>query len=107
MDKFSETKKTFESLGLTENKEYLIIGKNETGKKSIEGLIPDVIFTKIYSENVDLVRQSMENSEQGKDARSLFKTKVLEAFKEEEQNNNLSIFENFYPLVQKINKIFK
>ena len=49
----------------------------------------------------------MENSEQGKDARSLFKTKVLEAFKEEEQNNNLSIFENFYPLVQKINKIFK
>ena len=28
--------------------------------------------------------------------------RVLEAFKEEEQNNNLSIFENFYPLVQKI-----
>jgi putative ATP-dependent endonuclease of OLD family len=107
MDKFSETKKTFESLGLTENKEYLIIGKSETGKKSIEGLIPDTIFTKIYSENVDLVRQSMENSDQGKEARSLFKTKVLEGFKIEEQNNNLAIFENFYPLIQKINKIFK
>lgn len=107
LDKITDVKSSFDTLGLIENKEYIIIGKNETGKKTIEGLIPDVIFTKVYTKEVDLVRKSMENSIQGKEARSLFKTKVLEAFKEEDKLGNLNIYKDFYPVVSKLNKIFK
>jgi putative ATP-dependent endonuclease of OLD family len=107
LDKFQDTKNTFASLGLTENKEFIIIGKNETGKKCIEGLVPSSLLSKVYSENVGLVQQSMENSSDGKDARSKIKAKVLEAFKDEEKNETTSIFNEFYPLVKNLNKIFK
>ncbi|WP_343330420.1 hypothetical protein [Polaribacter staleyi] len=49
----------------------------------------------------------MENSEDRKSARSKIKTKVLEAFKEEDKKNNLNIFTDFYPIINKINKVFK
>jgi hypothetical protein len=49
----------------------------------------------------------MENSPDGKDARSKIKTKVLDAFKEEEKNKTVSIFKEFYPLVKIINRVFK
>jgi len=107
LDKYSDTKKTFESLGLKENEHFIVIGKNETGKKCIEGLIPDTILKKVYANNVDLVQQSMENSEDGKNARSQIKSKLLEEFKKEESKGNKDIFENFYPIVKKINKAFK
>ena len=107
LDKYNDTKNTFKSLGLTENKEFIIIGKNEIGKKCIEGLVPSTLLSKVYGENVSLVQQSMENSPDGKDARSKIKTKVLDAFKEEEKNKTVSIFKEFYPLVKIINKVFK
>jgi predicted ATP-dependent endonuclease of OLD family len=107
LDKYHDTKNTFKSLGLTENKEFIIIGKDETGKKCIEGLVPSSLLSKVYGENVDLVQQSMENSPDGKDARSKIKTKVLDAFKEEEKNKTVEIFKEFYPLVKIINKVFK
>lgn len=107
LDKYSDTKKTFQSLGLTENKEFIIIGKNETGKKCIEGLVPAALLSKVYAENVDLVQQSMENSDDGKTARSKIKSKVLDAFKEEDKKGNLNIFTDFYPIVNKMNKAFR
>lgn len=106
-DKIGETKKTFDSLGLKEGKEYLVIGKNETGKKCIEGLVPPNILAQVYAENVELVQQSQENSPQGKEARSNIKCKILEKFEEENNNGNPDLFKDFYPLVKKINKIFK
>jgi putative ATP-dependent endonuclease of OLD family len=106
-DKFSETKKTFESLGLKEGKEFIVIGKNETGKKCIEGLVPAEILSQVYAENVELVQQSQENSNEGKDARSKIKTKILEKFEQENEKNNLDIFKDFYPIVKKLNKTFK
>lgn len=107
LDKYSETKKTFLSLGLIENKEYIIVGKNETGKKCIEGLVPQSLLKKVYSENVELVQQSLENSDDGKDARSKMKVKILEAFKEEDKIGSANLYNEFYTLVQKINKVFK
>ena len=106
-DKFSDTKKTFESLGLKEGKEFIVIGKNETGKKCIEGLVPAEILSQVYAENVELVQQSQENSNEGKDARSKIKTKILEKFEQENEKDNLDIFKDFYPIVKKLNKTFK
>lgn len=107
LDKYQDTKKTFQSLGLAENKEYLVIGKNETGKKCIEGFVPHSLLSKVYSENVELVQQSLENSEDGKEARSKIKMKVLDAFKKEDNADNTEIFSDFYILTKQINKIFK
>lgn len=107
LDKYPETKKTFQSLGLTENKEFIIIGKNQTGKKCIEGLVPQTLLSKVYADNVELVQQSLENSEDGKSARSQIKAKVLEAFKVEESNGNMEIFNDFYPIIKKMNTVFK
>jgi predicted ATP-dependent endonuclease of OLD family len=107
LDKYSDTKKTFQSLGLTENKEFIIIGKNEIGKKCIEGLVPQTLLSKVYRDNVELVQQSLENSEDGKSARSQIKIKVLEAFVNEEKNGNMEIFTEFYPIVKKMNTVFK
>lgn len=107
LDKISEIRTNFASLGLTENKEYLVIGKNQTGKKCIEGLLPDEIFGNIYTENIVLVRGSMENSNEGKDARNKLKAKILEKFIEEDKKNNNEIYKDFFPLVHKLNKIFK
>jgi putative ATP-dependent endonuclease of OLD family len=107
LDKYSDTKSTFQSLGLTENKEFLIIGKNETGKKCIEGLVPSSLLSKVYAENVGLVQETMENSEDGKKARAKMKQKVLEAFKKEVENKDTTLFSEFYPIVKKLNNVFK
>ncbi|GGA78655.1 hypothetical protein GCM10008015_19230 [Flavobacterium palustre] len=107
LDKYGDTKSTFQSLGLTENKEFLIIGKNETGKKCIEGLVPSSLLAKVYAENVSLVQETMENSEDGKRARTKMKQKVLEAFKKEEENKDTTLFTEFYPIVKKLNNVFK
>ena len=49
----------------------------------------------------------MENSDDGKTARSKIKSKVLDAFKEEDKKGNLNIFTDFYPIVNKMNKAFR
>lgn len=106
LDKFSEVKETFGTLGLKENIGYLVIGKNETGKKCIEGLLPVTILSKVYSENVELVQKSMENSNEGKKAKNILKLKYLESFKAE-ANNDPTNFSEFYKISKILNKIFK
>ncbi len=107
LDKISETRRIFQSLGLTENKEFIVIGKNSVGQKCIEGLVPQSLLAKVYADNVELVQQSLENSEDGKTARSRIKAKVLESFKLEESKGNMEIFTDFYPIVNKMNSVFK
>ena len=106
LDKIHDVKNTFDSLGLTENKEYLVIGKNQTGKKCIEGLIPSTLLSSVYSNNVDLVQKSMENSPEGKSARNQMKKEILKTFKTEGQND-LNNYTEFYKLSKSLNKIFK
>lgn len=106
MDKISDVKSSFDTLRLQENKEFLVIGKNETGKKCIEGLVPYNLLSKVYSENVGLVQKGLENSHDAKAARNELKGKILESFKIEAEND-LNNFMEFYKLSKIINKIFK
>ena len=106
LDKIHDVKCAFDTLGLKENQEYIVIGKNETGKKCIEGLIPHNLLSKIYAENVELVQKAMENSSEGKSSRSELKTKILEAFKLEGQKD-LANFSEFYKITKLLNKTFK
>ncbi|WP_332737604.1 ATP-dependent nuclease [Flavihumibacter sp.] len=106
LDKFPEVKSAFDTLGLKENKEFIVIGKNETGKKCIEGLIPHKLLSQVYSDNVELVQKAMENSPEGKNCRNHLKTKILEKFKIDGQND-LNNFNEFYLMIKPLNKIFK
>jgi len=106
LDKYADVKSSFTTLGLKENLEFIIIGKNETGKKCIEGLIPHNHLSKAYSDNVDLVQKAMENSADGKSARNELKAKVLQSFKTEGQNE-LENFTDFYKITKILNKAFK
>ena len=45
--------KTFQALNLQKNLHYLPMGKNQAGKRDIEGLVPDRIRAKVYSDHVD------------------------------------------------------
>lgn len=106
LDKFCEVRAAFETLGLKENQEYIVIGKNETGKKCIEGLIPQNLLSKIYSENAELVQKAMENSNDGKASRNELKARMLESFKVEGQKD-LANFVEFYKISKILNKTFK
>lgn len=106
LDKYPEIVKTFENIGLKENQEYLVIGKNEPGKKAIEGLLPQSLLSKVYSENVDLVQRAVENSDEGKQARKDLKNKILEVFKSDSLND-LNNFHEFYKITRILNKVFK
>jgi predicted ATP-dependent endonuclease of OLD family len=106
LDKVSDVKSAFDTLGLKENQEYIVIGKNETGKKCIEGLIPHTLLSKAYSDNVDLVQKAMENSNDGRSARNQLKAKVLESFRQTGQDD-LQNFTEFYKIVKVLNRIFK
>lgn len=106
LDKFHEVRSAFDTLGLRENKEFIVIGKNETGKKCIEGLIPYNLLSQVYSDNVELVQKAMENSNEGKACRGELKTKILEKFKNDGQSD-LTNFNEFYSLTKVLNKVFK
>lgn len=106
LDKINEVKGAFDTLGLKENQEFIVIGKNETGKKCIEGLIPHNLLSKIYADNVELVQKAMENSNDGKASRSELKAKILESFKLEGQTD-LSNYSEFYKISKVLNKIFR
>lgn len=105
LDKYQDVKSAFDTLGLQENKEYLIIGRNETGKKCIEGLIPQSLLSKVYAQNADIVQKGMENSNEGKSARNELKSKILESFKLESKND-ISLYDEFYKVAKVINKVF-
>lgn len=106
LDKYSDVKSTFDTLGLKEGQEFIVIGKNETGKKCIEGLVPHSLLNMTYSNNVELVQKAMENSNDGKDARNQLKSKIFEVFKEESVKD-LDTYTDFYKLSSTLNKIFK
>lgn len=106
LDKFQDVKSTFITLGLKENQEYILIGKDEAGKKCIEGLVPQNLHRTAYEENPDLVQRAMENSPEGKSAKNALKACILATFKKEARSN-LSSYNDFYKLTRTINKIFK
>ena len=106
LDKYFEIKSSFETLGLKENHDYIVVGKNSAGKKCIEGLVPNSLLSKVYSENVELVQKALENSTEGKAARNDLKSKILEIFKLEAQSD-LENFSEFYKISRLLNRIFK
>lgn len=106
MDKFESVKKSVTGIGFVESKDFFAVGKKEEGKDSIEGLIPTITLTKVYSEQPEIVRKAtMCNGKAQKSAKSDLKKELLESFKNEPISKETH--SDFYELTKKINKAFK
>lgn len=82
LDAKAELDRTMQQIGLVEGTQYMAIGANKPGRQCIEGLLPEKILAKVYSENTDLVMQlSAAETKDRKAAKSSLKQKLLAEFK--------------------------
>lgn len=81
LDAKNELDRTMSQIGLVEGVQYMAIGINKPGRQCVEGLLPEKILAKVYSENTDLVMQlSAVDTKDRKSAKSLLKQKLLNEF---------------------------
>ncbi len=107
LDVVATVEPKLKNLNFKKNKNYLPIGKGDTGKGNIEGLLPDSIKSKVHVENAKLVDAALNGSgEKRKSARNTLKKKYLEKFKEVADYTEV-YYGNFYPIVKAINNAFK
>ncbi len=81
LDAENEIKNTLTSLGLQQGKDFLALGMNVSGKKAIEGLLPDRVLSVVAGREIDLIRQLSESDTKIRNnARKELKKKYLEEF---------------------------
>lgn len=105
-DKYDEVKKQLSSIGFIEEKDLIPVGKNESGKKNIEGLLPLHVKNKVRELCPDLVDIAMENSKEKKEAQNKLKKKYFDEFKKSAAMAQ-GDYSEFYKLIKKINSNFK
>ncbi len=106
LDRLQDVKKAANSIGFKENVDLFPIGKNESGKRCIEGLVPACAYQTLSSKEPALLQKlALSVGQEHKSAKSDFKRKLLEEFI---QLPITSITHaDFYNLIKKINKAFK
>ena len=106
IDRYSDIKRSVTSIGFTEKKDLFAIGKNNIGKRCIEGLIPPSSWSTVLSQNPELAQIiTLENGQEQKSAKNEMKKKLLDDFK----NTPISDTSHgdFYSIISKLNKAFK
>jgi len=107
LDAYGQVRKSLESLGLEIDKDYFKIGLDKGGKRSIEGLLPDSVFSKVWGANHDLVLQILsDNKTEAESAKNNLKRLYLDEFKLNAKPGN-EYFQEFYKLSTKLNKALK
>ncbi len=82
LDMNSDVERSLTSLGLKNNLDYVAIGVDSAGKRAIEGLLPDSIYRKVYSENPDVVMAATSGTKDEREsARNNLKKLFLKEFK--------------------------
>lgn len=82
LDANADLERVMHQVGLEDGSDYLKVGIDKPGKQCIEGLLPERILAKVYSENTDLVMAlSSADGRDRKSAKSSIKQKILSALK--------------------------
>lgn len=106
IDRLQDVKKAANSIGFKENVDFFPIGKNESGKRCIEGLVPSCAYQTLSSKEPELFQKLALNvGQEQKSAKSEFKRKLLEEFIQ--LPISPTTHTDFYNLIKKINKAFK
>lgn len=102
-DQKASVEKVVQSVGLTEDKDYFILGISDPGKDCIEGMLPDHVISKVSSDNPSLMMaMTSVDTKVKKESKSKFKKLLLDEF-------TLSCvpgddYAGFHPLMKKIHK---
>ena len=106
IDRLNDVKKAATTIGFKENVDFFPIGKDELGKKCIEGLVPSVVYTSLTTKNPGLIqRVSFSVGQELKFAKNELKRELLNEFKL--LPIDILTHADFYTLINKINKAFK
>lgn len=105
LDLCAEVRNDVTKAGFVQGDDFLPIGLDTPGKRSIEGLVPQSIHASVFGEHPDLVLAMQEKGDKdaAKSARSRWKQAVLEKFLSEAQPGAAELGP-FYELVAKINE---
>jgi hypothetical protein len=107
LDSESEIEPLLTPLGFTRGKNYLPIGINTTGKRNIEGLLPEQVKQAVNGAHPDLVDQLMSPDRADRaGAKSRLKRFYLEEFRAHAVPGE-EFFKNFYQLSSLINRSLK
>lgn len=106
LDSRKDVEKTLESLSLIKNHDFFAVGKDVTGHRDIEGLVPQSIKGLVYSANVDLVAAAASREAENKSQRNTLKRLIQEEFIKK-ANPCTDDYVDFYLLTEKLNKAFK
>jgi putative ATP-dependent endonuclease of the OLD family len=94
------------SLGLQDRVDYLAIGIDEAGKRSIEGLLSEALRTKVRATNPELADALSGTTDERNKAAYQLKKLYLEEFKREAKPGD-EYFKRFYEVVRMINRAFR
>ena len=107
LDAIANVKQNLEKAGYKKDVDYFTVGLDKPGYRCVEGLLPDFIRQSVNSENNELVLAlQSENKEERKIAKDKLKQLYFEEFKKNIKYDE-TYFENFYVLINKINKRLK
>ena len=71
-----------QKLRLIKKKDYEPVGLNKTGKKNMEGLVPESVTGSVYGANLELVQKAMSsNKDEARSAKKRLKRMIFEEFK--------------------------
>lgn len=103
LDALEHVRKSIEAIGYVRDKTYFAVGRDKSGHKDIEGLLPDRVRAKVYAENTETVASAIGGDKSSKD---LLKRKFLEVFKSfsDYSQDEMKYFQD---LINKINKGIK
>lgn len=103
LDVEKNVSKIMTGLGLNPKSDYLAIGKKQSGKSDIEGLLPSKISSMVFSENPDLADAAVGRGDGNRDARQKLKKLKLYKFKKIAEPGD-EYFKEFYSVTKIINK---
>jgi hypothetical protein len=82
LDASNDVRASLTGLGLVEGQSFLPVGIHKPGKDAIEGLLPESVYSAVFSREHDLVMQmGSQKSEQRKEAKKKLKKLLLNEFK--------------------------
>lgn len=105
-DSKDEIEPKLKALGMRREHDYIIIGKDEAGKKSIEGLLPSWVRSTVYEINHDVVAAALSHEPVRKSAESKLKELLCEEFLKTAKPTKEDCG-SFYAVVKTINKLLR
>lgn len=107
LDASDELRTSLTGLGLEEGTSFMPVGIPKPGKEAIEGLLPESVFSAVFSREHDLVMQMMgsQKSDQKKEAKRKLKKLLLDEFKSRKDYSQEDL-KGFVRLGQHIGQFF-